>query len=75
MSVMTFMVEGRLKSGSLLTAKKAMSMGREVCALPQAPYSPAQGYMEVLGGGGTLVRDSLDLLAVFGRAEVKRPLF
>ncbi|QWW18817.1 DNA-protecting protein DprA [Schaalia sp. 19OD2882] len=77
-------VEAAMRSGALATARRAMDLGREVGAVPGPVTSPASGGChELIRRGGTLVRDSrdvLEMLAPVGGAthdmrEVTEPLF
>ena len=65
LGVFTLMVEGRSRSGSLMTARYALELGKKVGTLPQSPYAKAQGFMDVLDLGGQLVRDCKDLILLY----------
>ena len=65
LGVFTLMVEGRVRSGSLMTARYALEQGKKVGTLPQSPYAKAQGFMDVLDLGGQLVRDCKDLILLY----------
>jgi DNA processing protein len=59
----TVVVEGDLKSGSLITAKCALGQGREVFAFPGPADSPmSEGPLELLRQGAVLVRGLDDVL-------------
>jgi DNA processing protein len=61
----TVVVEGAVRSGSLLTARLANEQGREVFAVPGSPLDPrAQGPNGLIKGGATLVEGAEDVLAV-----------
>lgn len=55
-------VEGALRSGSLITARAALDQGREVMAVPGNPLDArAAGCNELIRDGATLVRDAADV--------------
>jgi len=59
----TIVVEGAAKSGSLITARLAAELGREVMAVPGSPLDPrAGGCNQLIREGATLVRDAGDVL-------------
>jgi DNA processing protein len=59
----TVVVEGAPKSGSLITARIAAELGREVMAVPGSPLDPrAGGCNQLIREGATLVRDAADVL-------------
>lgn len=65
----TVVVEGAVKSGSLLTARMALDYGREVFAVPGSPLDPrAQGPNGLIKQGATLIQGGGDVL------EVLRPI-
>ncbi len=65
----TVVVEGAVKSGSLLTARMALDYGREVFAVPGSPLDPrAHGPNGLIRQGATLVQGAEDVL------EVLRPI-
>jgi DNA processing protein len=60
-------VEAAARSGSLLTARDALDLGREVMAVPGHPVDPrAGGCNQLIREGATLVRDAEDVLAALG---------
>ncbi|MBK5961749.1 DNA protecting protein DprA [Rhodoplanes elegans] len=71
-------VEAARRSGSLITARRALEHGREVFAVPGSPLDPrAEGSNDLLKQGATLVTGAADVVAalepmVGGRFE--RPL-
>jgi DNA processing protein len=67
-------VEGALRSGSLITARNALDQGREVMAVPGSPLDPrAGGCNALIRDGATLVRDAADLAEALGQRGVAMP--
>jgi DNA processing protein len=68
-------VEAADKSGSLITARLAGEMGREVLAVPGHPLDPrAAGVNRLIRDGATLVRDAADVAeAMAGTAPDRLP--
>lgn len=65
----TVVVEAAPKSGSLITARLAGELGREVMAVPGSPLDPrAQGCNALIRDGATLVQSAADVL------ETVRPI-
>ena len=63
MSAGTVVVEAAPKSGSLITARLAAEMGREVMAVPGSPLDPrAQGCNQLIRDGATLVQTAADVI-------------
>jgi DNA processing protein len=63
----TVVVEGALKSGSLITARIAAEAGREVMAVPGSPLDPrAQGCNQLIREGATLIQNAADVLEALG---------
>ncbi|HXC57995.1 MAG TPA: DNA-processing protein DprA [Steroidobacteraceae bacterium] len=59
----TVVIEAAEGSGSLITARAALSQGREVFAVPGSPLNPlAAGCLELLREGAHLVRQAQDVL-------------
>jgi len=62
-------VEAAVRSGSLLTARDALDLGREVMAVPGHPVDPrAGGCNQLIRTGATLVRDAADVLEALQEA-------
>lgn len=65
----TVVVEAAPRSGSLITARLAGEMGREVMAVPGSPLDPrAQGCNQLIRDGATLIQNAADVL------EMIRPI-
>ena len=70
LSLGTVVVEAAPRSGSLITARLAAEMGREVMAVPGSPLDPrAQGCNQLIRDGGTLVQNAADVLEAVGPAQ------
>jgi DNA processing protein len=64
-------IEAATKSGSLITAEQALSLGREVLAVPGHPFDArASGCNMLLRDGATLVRGADDVVAALGALPV-----
>lgn len=77
LSAGTIVVEGAAKSGSLITARIAAELGREVMAVPGSPLDPrAGGCNQLIRDGATLVRDAADVLEALSTlsGEPRMPL-
>ena len=63
LSLGVIVVEANLKSGSLITAKEALSQGREVFAVPGSPLDPrAAGPNSLIQDGAVLVTKAWDVI-------------
>ena len=76
----TVVVEAAPRSGSLITARLAAEMGREVMAVPGSPLDPrAQGCNGLIRDGATLVQNAGEVLEALrpglGRVQSGRDLF
>jgi DNA processing protein len=72
-ATMTIVVEGTDRSGSLITARFASDLGREVGAVPGQVTSPlASGPNALLADGACVVRSAADVLdAVYGAGSAE----
>ncbi len=67
----TIVVEAALRSGSLITARRAAEQGREVFAVPGSPLDPrAEGTNKLIREGATLVTSSADILETLSQTFV-----
>ncbi|RME16137.1 MAG: DNA-processing protein DprA [Bdellovibrio sp.] len=67
---LTFVVEAKRKSGSLLTANYAIEEGKEVATLPCSPMDPSgQGNLDLLFEGAHLIRDDSDLFQLMEKLD------
>ena len=63
----TVVVEAAPRSGSLITARLAAEMGREVMAVPGSPLDPrAQGCNQLIRDGATLIQNAADVIEALG---------
>jgi DNA processing protein len=70
MSAGTVVVEAAPRSGSLITARLAAEVGREVMAVPGSPLDPrAQGCNQLIRDGATLVQNAGDVIEALGPIE------
>jgi DNA processing protein len=66
-------VEAAARSGSLITAQCAAEQGREVFVVPGSPMDPRHaGSNTLIRDGAILVRDSNDIISVFGLPQSTR---
>jgi len=63
-------IEANLRSGSLITAKEALSQGREIFAVPGSPLDPrAAGPNSLIQDGATLVSKTQDITDVLEKTK------
>jgi len=68
----TVVVEAAPRSGSLITARLAAEIGREVMAVPGSPLDPrAQGCNQLIREGATLVQDADDVMEAVSPLRVR----
>lgn len=66
-SLGVLIVEAARKSGSLVTARMASELGREVFAVPGHPLDPrAEGTLKLLQDGATLATSARDIIETLG---------
>lgn len=65
-------VEAAARSGSLITAREALDLGREVMAVPGHPFDArAAGCNMLIRDGATLVRGAADVLEALGVQQLR----
>ncbi len=74
LSDVVLIVEAKRRSGTAITARHAGEMGRAVATVPWFPSDPRGELCNDLlfSGGGVMVRNADDLLAMLGRESVAR---
>jgi DNA processing protein len=70
LSAGVIVIEAAERSGSLITAERALEQGREVFVVPGSPMDPRYGGSNALiRDGAILVRDANDIMSVFGTPQ------
>ena len=73
LSAGVIVVEAAERSGSLITAQRALEQGREVFVVPGSPMDPRYGGSNALiRDGAILVSDANDIMSVFARPQSRR---
>ena len=68
----TVVVEAAPRSGSLITARAAADLGREVMAVPGSPLDPrAQGCNQLIREGATLVQNAEDVMEAINPMRIR----
>ena len=63
-------VEAAARSGSLITARDALDLGRDVLAIPGHPFDARAGGCNMLiRDGATLIRNGDDVIEALGHAK------
>ncbi len=67
-------VEAASRSGSLITARDALDLGRDVLAVPGHPFDArAAGCNQLIRDGAILVRNAADVIEAIGAVHVPAP--
>jgi len=70
LSAGVIVIEAAERSGSLITAQRALEQGREVFVVPGSPMDPRYaGSNTLIRDGAILVRDANDIISVFGKPQ------
>jgi len=70
LSAGVIVIEAAERSGSLITAQRALEQGREVFVVPGSPMDPRYaGSNALIRDGAILVRDANDIISVFGKPQ------
>ncbi len=70
LSAGVIVIEAADRSGSLITAERALDQGREVFVVPGSPMDPRYaGSNTLIRQGAILVRDANDIISVFGMPQ------
>ena len=76
LSAGVIVIEAAERSGSLITAQRALEQGREVFVVPGSPMDPRYGGSNTLiRDGAILVRDANDIISVFGKPQSRPQVF
>ncbi len=76
LSAGVIVVEAAERSGSLITAHRALEQGRDVFVVPGSPMDPRYGGSNALiRDGAILVRDANDIIGVFGKPQSRPQAF
>lgn len=74
LSLAVVVIEGAARSGSMITARSAADLGRDVMAIPGSPMDPrATGCNMLIRDGATLVRSAEDIHEALGRVISQPP--
>ncbi|MEK6556005.1 MAG: DNA-processing protein DprA [Bdellovibrionota bacterium] len=70
-SPLTFVVEAKRRSGTMITARWVKMLDRELAVLPCSPLVPGLGGLDlIIDGGALVIRDRYDLNQAFERSLV-----
>lgn len=65
-------IEASLRSGTLITANRALEQGREIFVAPGNPYDPrCEGSNKLIKDGATLITDAYDVIDSISSFEVQ----
>ncbi len=72
LSQLVFVTEASRRSGSVMTARLATELGRDLCVLPSFPGEMVgQGTLDLMVNGAEPIRDAEDLFAMLCRSSVR----
>lgn len=72
LSIGVIVIEAAERSGSLITAQRALEQGREVFVVPGSPMDARYaGSNALIRDGAILVRDANDIIGVFGKPQCR----
>ena len=70
LSAGVIVIEAAERSGSMITAERALDQGREVFVVPGSPLDPRYGGSNsLIRDGAILLRDANDIMGVFGKPQ------
>ena len=74
LSPIVFIAQASLRSGTMVTARFALSAGTTVCTLPASPlYSGYKGNLNLINDGAFMMRDELDFQALYEASKLTSP--
>lgn len=74
LSQLVFVTEAGRRSGSIMTARLAVELGRDLCVLPSFPGElVGQGTLDLMVNGAEPIRDAEDLQMAISRASSSMP--
>lgn len=71
LSPIVFIAQASLRSGTMVTARFALSAGTTVCTLPASPlYSAYKGNLSLINDGAFMMRDELDFQTLYEACKI-----
>jgi len=75
-SPVTLVIEAKRRSGTYMTASRALELDRTVAVLPSFPSEAGLGGLDLIMSGGTFpIRDAYDLLTLIDPLELVQPKY